>query len=84
MALPTMDSVQQRVHRLHRIANDHDRATMPPFQSIHSQVSLIPDLLSAEGNSTTHRVVETDKWRDNLHATRLPSHDAPGRHATLE
>ena len=29
-------------------------------------------------------MVETDDWHDDLHATRLPGHDAPGRRANLE
>jgi hypothetical protein len=48
---------------------------------IHSRASLIPDLLSAKG--TTDRMVETDDWRGDLHATCLPGHDTR-RHTTRE
>jgi hypothetical protein len=42
--------VQQRVRRLHQIANDHECTTKPPFQSIHSRVSLILDSPGAKRN----------------------------------
>ena len=83
--------VQRRVHRLYRMTNDHECATKPPFRQLNplqaSQASLNPQLLgllTAEGNSTTHRVVETNEWRDGPHVTRLRDHDAPGQHATVE
>ena len=80
--------VQRRVHHLHRIANDRECATKPLFQHlIHYRASLNPrlrSLLSAEGSSTTRRVVESNEWRDGLYATRLRGHDEPGTHATLE
>ena len=45
--------------------------TNAPQSLLFSQIipgCLISDLLSAKG--TTHRVVETDDWRDNLHTKR--------------
>jgi hypothetical protein len=54
----------------------------PHFQSIHSQACLILDLPSAKG--MTHRMVKTDDWHDGLHTMHHPSHNALGRHATLE
>src|SRR5713101_6842233 len=80
--------VQQRDHHLHRIANDHECATKPPFRKLALlQASLNPlllALLSAEGDLATHREVGTNVWCDGPYVTRLRDHDAPGQHATVE